>query len=473
MAITKIHAIQATVHKAVNYICNPEKTDEGILIFSFGCSPETAAFDFKFALSKTKQSDPNKAFHLIQAFMPGEVSYDEAHRIGVELADKLLEGKYSYIVSTHTDKGHVHNHIIFCAADNVNHEKYHDCKQTYRGIRRLNDELCRAHGLSIIDSYRKSLSAGTGRSKRYHEWQSEQSGTSWKVKLKNAIDEAIEIADTYEDCLNLIRSKGYEIKGESLDKNAPKYISFRPLDRERFVRGSERSLGADYTKERIEEHIREKALEPVKKRVPFPARKKNPVKDYSSKKLIDTTEEKFAQSPRLKHWVDIQNLKIAASSYSAAGSISELEKQIDAKSVLAKTARESLVETEHQLKDLGQILKYAEQYKSNRIYHIRYQKSKDKDRYLRQHETELLLHDGAENMLKRLGIDTKNLDVEKLRSDYNTLYSKKTELQKTYKSAEKERNILAQKLNNINLYLEQNHHSATNLKSVIENSTSL
>ena len=473
MAITKIHAIQATVHKAVNYICNPEKTDEGILISSFGCSPETAAFDFKFALSKTKQSDPNKAFHLIQAFMPGEVSYDEAHRIGVELADKLLEGKYSYIVSTHTDKGHVHNHIIFCAADNVNHEKYHDCKQTYRSIRRLNDELCRAHGLSIIEPHRKSLSAGAGRGKSYHEWQSEQSGTSWKVKLKNAIDEAIEIADTYEDCLNLIRSKGYEIKGESLDKNAPKYISFRPLDRERFVRGSERSLGADYTKERIEERIREKGLEPPKKRVPFPTRKKNPVKDYSSKKLIDTTEEKFAQSPRLKHWVDIQNLKIAASSYSAAGSISELEKQIDAKSVLAKTARESLVETEHQLKDLGQILKYAEQYKSNRIYHIRYQKSKDKDRYLRQHETELLLHDGAENMLKRLGIDTKNLDVEKLRSDYNTLYSKKTELQKTYKSAEKERNILAQKLNNINLYLEQNHHSATNLKSVIENSTSL
>lgn len=456
MAITKIHAIQATVHKAVNYICNPEKTDEGILIFSFGCSPETAAFDFKFALSKTKQSDPNKAFHLIQAFMPGEVSYDEAHRIGVELADKLLEGKYSYIVSTHTDKGHVHNHIIFCAADNVNHEKYHDCKQTYRGIRRLNDELCRAHGLSIIDSYRKSLSAGTGRSKRYHEWQSEQSGTSWKVKLKNAIDEAIEIADTYEDCLNLIRSKGYEIKGESLDKNAPKYISFRPLDREHFIRGSERSLGADYTKERIEEHIREKALEPVKKRVPFPARKKNPVKDYSSKKLIDTTEYKFAESPGLKHWADIQNLKIAASSYSAAGPISELEKQIAAKFTLAKTARASLVETEHQLKDLGQIPKYAEQYKSNHIYHIRYQKSKDKDRYLRQHETELLLHDGAENMLKSLGIDTKNLDVEKLRSDYNTLYSKKTELQKTYKSAEKEYSALTRKLDNLNQYINRN-----------------
>ena len=81
MAYTKIHAIKATVHKAVAYICNPGKTDEGILISSFGCSPETATFDFKFALSKTEQADPNKAFHLIQSFAPGEVSYQEAHQI--------------------------------------------------------------------------------------------------------------------------------------------------------------------------------------------------------------------------------------------------------------------------------------------------------------------------------------------------------------------------------------------------------
>lgn len=121
MAYTKIHAITATVGKAVDYICNPGKTDEGILISSYGCSPETAAYDFKFQLSKTSQSDPNKAYHLIQSFLPGEVSYREAHQIGVELADRLLEGEYSYVVTTHIDKEHVHNHIIFCAADNINH----------------------------------------------------------------------------------------------------------------------------------------------------------------------------------------------------------------------------------------------------------------------------------------------------------------------------------------------------------------
>lgn len=92
--------------------------------------------------------------------------------------------------------------------------------------------------------------------------------------------------------------------------------------------------------------------------------------------------------PGLKHWADIQNLKIAAASYSSADSITELEKQLATKSLLAKTARSSLIETEHQLKDLGLILKYAEQYKVNHIYHVRYQKSKDPDAYLRRHETD-------------------------------------------------------------------------------------
>ena len=448
MAYTKIHAITATVNKAVDYICNPAKTDEGILISSYGCSPETAAYDFKFALSKTSQSNPNKAYHLIQSFLPGEVSYKEAHQIGVELADKLLEGKYSYVVTTHIDKGHVHNHIIFCAADNVNHEKYHDCKKTYYNIRSLSDDLCREHELSII-------TPGEKRGKTYKEWQAGKNGSAWKEQLKADIDEAIKSAATYEDCIELIRAKGYEVKGEDFGEKAHKFISFRPLDRERFVRGSAKSLGAEYTKERIKERIEEKALVKDKKRVPFPVRKKPVVKDYSKKNIIDTTEDKFTQSPGLKHWADIQNLKIAAASYSQAGSIAELEKQIAAKSTLAKTARESLVETERQLKDLGQVLKYAEQYKANHIYHVRYKKSKDKDAYLRRHETELILHDGAENMLKRFGIDTKNLDVEKLRSDYNALYSKKQTLQKTYKSAEKETADLNRKLANLNQYLDR------------------
>ncbi len=466
MAYTKIHAITATVNKAVDYICNPDKTDEGILISSYGCSPETAAYDFKFALSKTSQSDSNKAYHLIQSFLPGEVSKRQAHQIGVELADKLLEGRHSYIVTTHIDRGHVHNHIIFCAADNVNHEKYHDCKKTYYNIRRLSDELCREHELSVI-------TPGQKRGKTYKEWQAGKSGSAWKERLKADIDEAIKSAASYEDCMELIRAKGYEVKGEDFGEKAHKFISFRPLDRERFVRGSAKSLGAEYTKERIKERIEEKAFAKDKKRIAFPTRKKPIVKDYSKKNLIDASGDKFAQSPGLKHWADVQNLKIAAASYSQAGSLSELEKQIAAKSTLAKTARDSLVETEHQLKDLGQVLKYAEQYKANHIYHVRYQKSKDKDAYFRCHETELILHDGAENMLKRFGVNLMNIDVEKLRSDYNALYSKKQALQKTYKSAEKEAADLNRKLENLNQYLDRNPEPQAVYKKLDNNTQSL
>ena len=172
MAYTKIHAIKATVDKAIDYICNPEKTYEKMFVSSYACSPETAAYDFKYTLDHCRENSPNKAYHLIQAFAPGEVGFEEAHRIGKELADKLLEGKFSYVVTTHIDKGHVHNHIIFCAADNIEHNKYHDCKQSYYRIRKLSDELCKEHNLSVIIP-------GAQRGRKYKEWQSEQNGSAW------------------------------------------------------------------------------------------------------------------------------------------------------------------------------------------------------------------------------------------------------------------------------------------------------
>ena len=445
MAYTKIHAVTATVHKAVAYICNPDKTDQNILISSFGCSPETAAYDFKFALSKTKQSDPNKAFHLIQAFLPGEVSYNEAHQVGVELADKLLEGKYSYIVSTHIDKNHLHNHIIFCAADNIEHKKYHDCRQTYYHIRRLNDELCAEHNLSVIQP-------GNKRGKKYNEWQAEKSGSSIKSILCRDIDAAIKSASSYEAFLLLMQTKGYEIKGQQLNVDTPKYIAFRPSDREHFIRGSIRSLGAEYTRERIKERIDTKLLNTPEKESESPARKNSVLREYSSRKLLDTSSDKFEENPYLKKWADTQNLKIAANIYSDIDSVSALEKQINIKSAEAKSTRQSLHNDEQELKKMGELIKYAKQYQDNHIYHIRYQKSKDKDRYFRQHETELLLHDGAENMLRQWGISPNNIELSKLQNKYEILLTQKDTLHAQFKSLNKEINTLQSKQNNLKLY---------------------
>ena len=229
MAYTRIHAIKSTVTKAVAYICNPDKTEEQLLVDTFGCGVETARHDFEYALSRTKHSDKNQAFHLIQSFAKGEVSHEEAHRIGIELADRLLEGKYSYIVATHTDKGHPHNHIIFCAADNIDHRKYYDNKKSYRHIRELSDELCKEHNLSvIIPSGRKG--------KKYVEWKAEQEGTSWKKRLQEDIDECVRLAKSYEDFLFLIREKGYTVSGEKIDDPRAKYIKFTAPGQERPVR---------------------------------------------------------------------------------------------------------------------------------------------------------------------------------------------------------------------------------------------
>ena len=436
MAYTKIHAIKATVDKAIEYICNPDKTDEQIYVSSYACAPETAAIDFKYTLDHCRENSPNKAYHLIQAFAPCEVGYEEAHRIGKELAGKVLEGKYSYVVTMHIDKGHIHNHIIFCAADNIEYNKYHDCTQTYHRIRHLNDELCKEHNLSVIIP-------GGERGKKYKEWQSDQNGSTWKTQLRRDINFFIKSASTYEEFLLLMRAKGYEIKGKTFGEDAAKYISFRPLDKEHFVRGSARSLGKEYTKERIRERIEKKR---ERKAV-------IPKKDYSARRLIDTSNEKFQNSPGLQQWAAIENLKIAAQSYNEAGSLSDLEHKTTVKTEAGKSAKQSVVELEHRMKDLAEIIKYAEQYKDNRSYYIAYKKAKNPDAYFRRYESQIILYGGARRMLEQAGINLNGLNVDKLNAEYQELMKQKSELTSTYKDCEKEVRELNRKLENLNQYL--------------------
>ena len=466
MAYTRIHAIKSTVAKAVAYICNPDKTEEQLLVDTFGCGIETAKHDFEYALSRTKQSDKNQAYHLIQSFAKGEVSHEEAHRIGIELADKLLGGKYSYVVATHTDKGHPHNHIIFCAADNIDHKKYNACKKSYYHIRQLSDELCKEHNLSVIvPSGRKG--------KKYVEWKAEQEGTSWRKRLQEDIDECVKIATSYDEFLRLIREKGYTVSGEEIGDSHAKYIKFLAPGQERYVRGSFKNFGAGYTKEEIKDRIEnpekwqnrnhdsQDETTKSEENTETPNQKtriKIPKKDIitrtgASRTLIDTTGEKFQNSPGLRHWASVKNLKTAAASYAAADNLSELQKQIDEKTAEAKSARTELVELEHEMKKISELLLYAEQYRDNKPFQEKYKKSKDPDRYLRMHETQLILYDGAERMLRKMGLDPKFVDPDEIRRDYNAMQARKADLEKKYKSAEKEAKSLQQKSANVEQYI--------------------
>ena len=443
MAITKIHAVKATVSKAVDYITDEEKTDGEFYVSSFATTPQTAQYDFKYALSHTDPDDPNLAYHLIQSFAPGEVSAKEAHEIGTQLADKLLEGRYSYVIATHVDKGHVHNHLIFCAADNIDFKKYHDCKETYLNIRQISDELCEEHNLSVIRENRHLA-------RTYKEWQSSKNGTSWKANLKKDIDKTVKDSRSYDEFISLMKAKGYEIKDYEFGEGSHKYIGFRAAGQERFIRGREKSLGADYTKERIRERIEnpvEHRLEQFRKNDPFAGQ------------IIDTSQEKFQNSPGLKFWAESHNLQEAArvkSLLSGKGiqSLRDLDEHVESLRKQSVAARKNTVALDKELKETKEILYYARQYSDNRKYLIGYKNAKDPDAYYRKHDYELHLAWGAKDILKSHGLNPKTLNIREIEESIRQMSEERECSYKTYKSLEDECRELKKLGDELKSYLE-------------------
>jgi len=240
MAVTKTHPIKSTLKAAIDYICNPEKTDGKLLVSSYGCTAETADIEL-FAWTRRHAIDKgtNLGRHLIQAFQPGEVTPEQAHEIGMQLAKEILGGKYEFVLTTHIDKDHVHNHLIFNAVSFTDHKHYHSNKRSYHYIRRTSDRLCQEHGLSVIVP-------GQDQGKSYIEHQAAQNGTSYKAKLKATIDRLIPAVADFEDLLRRLQRDGYEIK-------RGKYVSAKAPGQERFTRL--KTLGVDYTEEALAARI--------------------------------------------------------------------------------------------------------------------------------------------------------------------------------------------------------------------------
>ena len=239
MAVTEIHAIKSTLNKALDYIMNPKKTDDTLLVDGYHCAPETAALQFNLTKKNFGKEDGILGFHVIQSFSPGEVDYETAHRLGQELADKIFNGRFQYVCATHIDRGHVHNHIIANSVSFENGNKFLSRRSTMYEIRKISDELCRENGLSVIEQPKEK-----GRSQ--YERTLEKKGQSWKALLRKNIDKAILNATDFDDFLKIMESLHYEIK-------RGKYISFRAEGQERFTRG--KTLGYDYTEERLRERV--------------------------------------------------------------------------------------------------------------------------------------------------------------------------------------------------------------------------
>ena len=432
MAVTKIKPIKSTLKKALDYIQNPDKTDGKMLVSSFGCSYETADIEFGFTLSQALDRGNNLAHHLIQSFEPGEVDYEKAHEIGKQLADAVTKGQHEYVLTTHIDKGHVHNHIIFCAVNFVDHRKYNSNKRSYYGIRNMSDKLCRENGLSVVVPGKGS------KGKSYAEYQAEKTGTSWKGKLKIAVDALIPQVSSFEELLQRLQAAGYEIK-------PGKYVSCRAPGQERFTRL--KTLGADYTEEAIRERIAGRRAKAAKA----------PREQRGVSLLIDIENSiKAAQSKGYEQWAKIHNLKQAAKTMNfltehKIEQYADLVSRIEEMAAESGQAADALKDAEKRLADMAVLIKNVSTYQKTKPVYDAYRKARNREKYRAGQEQAIILHEAAARSLKAAGI-AKLPNLAALQSEYEALQAQKEALYADYgklKKKVREYDIIKQNIDSI------------------------
>ena len=413
--------------KAIAYILNPEKTDEKLLVSSYGCASETAAREFEWTRKLAEQKGMNPvriiARHVIQSFEIGEVTPELAHEIGKQFADEILGGKYEYVLTTHIDKDHVHNHLIFNAVDFVNYHAYKSYKRIYYDMREVSDRLCKENGLSVIPP---SQNKGMG----YKEYTEAKRGTSWKQKLKQTIDRLVITAKDYDDFLRLMQEAGYEIK-------TGKYISFRAEAQERFTRS--KTIGENYTEERIKERIAG--------RTPRRNRRQTVPKGIS---LIGDIQERIRliDSKGYEYKAKLTILKEAARTlnYLTENNLlqyADLEKKVeDVHSSYDRTGKE-LKGVEARLREVQPLIKNISNYQRLKPVYDAFQKAKDKPGFKATHEAELVIFEAARSTLlamqgdeKLPSLKTLQAEQQRLLDEQQRLYDERAKLKKEVRQIE-------------------------------------
>lgn len=415
------------MNKAIAYILNPEKTDEKLLVSSYGCASETAAREFEWTRKIAEQKGMNPvriiARHVIQSFEIGEVTPELAHEIGKQFADEILGGKYEYVLTTHIDKDHVHNHLIFNAVDFVDYHAYKSYKRIYYDMREVSDRLCKENGLSVIPP---SQNKGMG----YKEYTEAKRGTSWKQKLKQTIDRLVITAKDYDDFLRLMQEAGYEIK-------TGKYISFRAEGQERFTRS--KTIGENYTEERIKERIAG--------RTPRRNRRQTVPKGIS---LIGDIQERIRliDSKGYEYKAKLTILKEAARTlnYLTENNLlqyADLEKKVeDVHSSYDRTGKE-LKGVEARLREVQPLIKNISNYQRLKPVYDAFQKAKDKPGFKAKHEAELVIFEAARSTLlamqgdeKLPSLKTLQAQQQRLLDEQQRLYDERAKLKKEVKQIE-------------------------------------
>ncbi|MBQ6610446.1 MAG: relaxase/mobilization nuclease domain-containing protein [Oscillospiraceae bacterium] len=425
MHLNKGKTLAQCLHDRTAYATNPEKTNGQELISSFECDPRTAESEFLLSkreyqiLTGRRQKNDVIAYQIRQSFKPGEVTPEEANRIGYEFADRFLKGKHAFLVCTHTDRAHIHNHIIWNSTTLDHKHKFRDFLRSARAVQKLSDLICAEHQLSVIEK-------PTGKSVPYNRWLGQEPKQSHREQLRVAIDNALaKQPESFEELLSLLSAAGCEIK----KRRNP---SIRIDGTHRFARFD--TLGRGYSAEEL------MAIIAGTKKAPQRRRKSS---DRQINLLVDIqTRMQQGKGPGYEHWAKSFNLKQMAETllYLQEHKLlyyPDLAKRTEESTKLFNTLSEQIKSAEKRMTELSVLRSHIINYAKTREVYIAYRKAGYSKKFLAEHESEILLHKAAKNYFNEAGIQ-KLPSVKSINAEYADLLAEKKRAYSEYRKAREE-----------------------------------
>ena len=436
----KGRTVGTAIEDIIDYVKNPEKTDHGKLITSWQCDSRTA--DAEFLLSKqqyikktgrVRGEDDVIAYHLRQSFRPGEITQEEANRLGCELVRRFTKGNHAFIVCTHIDKAHIHNHIIWNSTALDESRKFRNFWGSTRAIRRLNDTICIQNGYSIVENPK-------AKGKSYDKWLGDQKKPSHRERICFAIDDALaKNPESFDALLELLHQAGYEIK-------QGKVPSLRGSEQRNYIRMD--TLGAGYSPDDLRAIIAGTRTHTPRKRSVLDT----PAKPSGSLLIDIQAKLQEGKGAGYAKWAKSFNLKQMSQTMiyleeNGLLDLNTLNAQATAASATYHDLSRKIKNAEQRMTEIKILQQHIVNYSKTRNVYVGYRKAGYSKKYLAEHEADILLHKAAKKYFDDQGLE-KLPTYQSLQKEYAEMMTQKKSMYSDYKKAqEKMRELQTAKAN--------------------------
>ena len=421
MAATRIMSIHINKGKTarqcigerLDYIMNPQKTDGGILVSTYACSPETAADEFMLFRQEYQQNTGRTqdneviGYHVRQAFKPEEITPEEANEIGKELASRMTDDQFAYVVATHIDKHHIHNHIIICSTDLKGQHKYRDVKQSAKDLAQISDSLCREHSLSVIQNPQDKTVT-------YDKWQGNQRRYTHRDELRMIIDTALQMQpDGFDALMQLLEDVGCRIKSGA-------QISIKPPEGERYIRLD--TLGPEYDEASLRRTL-------AHDHVHIPKVPRGDFTESQIKRLIDIEAKlRAGKGKGYQVWAERNNIDAKAQMViflkeHHIGSLEELNEQIQELTDQRDSLKASIREKQNRMKEINRQRQAIRDYSRTKEVYTQYRESGWSVKFYQEHRQEIEDHKNAQAVYS--SHDGKMPTLKELMAEYDSLKEQK------------------------------------------------